>query len=280
LEAAAAGYAGANARGGRADATVCGNATDVTPCPDPSGALTDCVGSRPATGEYLEVRANTRLPDGSTALPPIFAEAVIDDYDAPNVTACARVAWGPPTTARGLGMTVSICDWKKLTADGGSYPATDEVLALFDDRNPAACGVAGTDATNAGGFRWLDAVDGGCAAVATAGTSYRVDEDADTSPGCIDALSELHDSGRPVAVPVFGAPVGGPGPPTYTVTGWAAFVVTGWTLPGSIVPSPTLTSCGATVTYCVYGHFSRAVVPGGGRTGGPDLGAHIVALTG
>jgi hypothetical protein len=139
--------------------------------------------------------------------------------------------------------------------------------------------VAGTDAANSGGFRWLDAIDASCKASASVGTGYRIDANPTVPIGCLDALNDLRDSGRPVAVPVFDA-VSALGPPSYTVAGWAAFVVAGWSLPGSNVPTATLTSCGAGVTSCVYGHFSRAVVPGGGRTGGPELGAHIVALTG
>jgi hypothetical protein len=178
-------------------------------------------------------------------------------------------------------MTMSICDWKRLTADGTTYPTADQALPLYDDANPAACGLGGTDASNPGGFRWLDTTGTDCRASATVGSGYGVTATADASGACLAVLQSFADSARPVAVPVFGARVdNGDGTYSYEVQGWTAFVVTGWRLPGSDVPSPTRSTCDGAATACVYGYFGRALLPGGGRTGGPDLGARIVALIG
>ena len=97
----AAQYARDNAANGEADARVCGQGGALAACTAPSGALNDCIGNRPASGDYVEVRTNT-LRAGSTVLPPAFAQAVLGgDFEGAQVTACARTAWGPPSRHRG-----------------------------------------------------------------------------------------------------------------------------------------------------------------------------------
>jgi hypothetical protein len=274
-------YARDNARRGEAGASVCGRGGDLPGCPAPQGNLSDCVRPAPTSGNYVEVHTNTLGPDGSTLLPPFFANAVVDGFKGVTVTSCARFAWGAPTRAQALGMTISICDWERYTNNGAAFPAVDQAIAPYDATDPTACGIAGTASTNRGGFRWLDNADPSCRATVSVGSSYDVTPGDSRPSGCPDALSDLLDPPQPVLVPIFGSvSVNGPGNETHRVQAFAAFVVTGWHLPGSDSPSQTRSSCDNGGTSCVFGYFTKALVSGGGAVGGPDLGARIVAPIG
>jgi Putative Flp pilus-assembly TadE/G-like len=270
-------YADANSGRGSAAVSVCGRGGDLADCPASSGGPTDCVGTAPASGSYAEVHTSTLLADGSTALPPAFAQAVIGGYRGPTVAACARAAWGPPSSAR-LSMTISMCEWSAYTNNGTSFPdpPVEQVVYLHDATSAAACQPGG----QSGGFGWLDDARGDCRTPVDLDGTYDGDPRTSAPGGCQTLLAGL--SGRPVLVPLYSAVTGlGSGNLTYTVAGFAAFVVTGWHLPDFDSPS-TLTgrsSCGA-FTGCVYGYFTRATLPGSGEIGGPDLGATVIRLVG
>jgi hypothetical protein len=274
-------YARDNARNGEAGARVCGRGGELPECRVPSGPQRACVLPAPDTGDYVEIRTHTLRPDGSTLLPPVFADAVIDGFDGAAVTACARAAWGAPASARGLAMTISICDWSRYTGNGATYPAVEQAIAVYDETAPTACAIAGASPGNRGGFRWLAGADRGCRTAVSVAASYEAAA-GDSVPGrCPDALTRLVEEPAPVLVPVFNAvTVQGGGSVRYTVRGIAAFVLTGWRLPGSQRPSPTRSTCDAGATACVFGYFARGLVPGGGTLGGPDLGAHVVVPIG
>jgi hypothetical protein len=273
-------YADANAVDGRSGiGVVCGRGGHLAACPAPSGRLTDCVRSAPASGNYVEVHADTLLPDGATVLPPVFAQALVKSYRGPAVSACARAGWGAPTSAR-LALAISVCDWDRYTGAGTSYPdpPTEQIIDSGDDPNAGVCHPPG--ATTPGGFGWLDDPGGDCRRRVVADGTYRGDP-AGMSPACEAVLERARRSGRALLMPVYDAVTARGGVVGYTVLGFAAFVVTGWRLPGSSVRS-TLTgrsSCDRS-TVCVYGYFTRTTMPGNGPTGGPDLGAAIVGLVG
>ncbi|MFB9234543.1 pilus assembly protein TadG-related protein [Plantactinospora siamensis] len=267
----AAGLARDNAADGAAAAQVCGRFEgDSVDCPAPTGGVPDCVGPAPDAGDYAEVHTGTETADGRTVLPPVFAQAVLSGFNGAHVTACSRVGWGAPATATGLAMTLSACDWRTLTNDGRRYPSTEGAIPLYDPDAPDACGAA---AGTRGGFRWLAPTGADCRTTLSAGDA--VGTDATLAGGCARALADLRDSGRPVAVPVIGAVTGAGSAARYEVRGFAAFVVTGWQLPGDDEPPAGAAPC-ATAGNCVYGHLVRDLVPGGGALGGPDLGARIV----
>lgn len=270
-------YADANSARGSAGVSVCGRGGDLADCPAGSGGLSDCAGAAPASGSYVEVHTSTLLSNGSTVLPPTFAEAVIGGYRGATVAACARAAWGPPSSAR-LSMTMSTCEWNAYTNNGTAFPdpPVEQVIYLHDGTNAGACQPAG----QSGGFGWLDDGEGNCRTAVVVDGTYSGDPRSSAPQGCRTLLAGL--SGRPVLMPLYGAVTGpGSGNLTYTVAGFAAFVVTGWNLPGFDSPS-TLTgqsSCGD-FAGCIFGYFTRAAVPGGGDIGGPDLGATVIRLVG
>ncbi|GAA1873271.1 pilus assembly protein TadG-related protein [Asanoa iriomotensis] len=268
MDRTAAAYARQNENNGEATAIVCGRGGDLPSCPA-GGAR--CVRPAPADGAYAEVRTSIRRADGSNLLPPVFAQAVLDDYDGAAVSACARVAWGPPAAARTTALAISTCDWQRMSNRGRLLPSVEEAIPLFDETDPTSCGRNGVGNGNRGGFRWLESAD--CRTDVETAEEKRAGERPD---GCLDLLEATR--GKAIAVPIFNRVSGR----DYTIRGVAAFVVTGWRLPDDVEPSPRLgRDCAdREATTCVFGFFTRAVVPGGGAVGGPDLGAQITALIG
>jgi Putative Flp pilus-assembly TadE/G-like len=273
-------YASDNANDEFASATVCGRGGGLSACDPPVGKITDCIGPPPQAGDYVEVHTKTRNPDGTSALPPVFAQAVLGGFEGAEVEACARVAWGPPARSKGLAMTISICDWERGKAFPN--PPVEQVIAVYDETDPASCVAAGGSAASRGGFRWLKDADQDCRITTSVGKPYEVTT-GDSKPNNCDERDDLMAvRGRPVLVPVFDSISGGGGNAEYVVDGIGAFVVTGWKLPGSTQASSIsgLSTCENNENSCIYGYFTQAVLPGSGAVGGPDRGAKIVALVG
>lgn len=85
-------YADVNAKDNATEVTeVCGTWVGLPECtPHPTESLGNCIGT--ATGEYVEVRVRTETKDGSTLLPPTFAQSISGNsgYNGTTVTACGR----------------------------------------------------------------------------------------------------------------------------------------------------------------------------------------------
>lgn len=291
----AGGYADANAADGTAAVSViCGSdPAELLPgCPPPADNRTACLGDAPEGVSYVEVRTHTRLPDGTTLLPPAFAGALAGDQaDGVEVASCARAAWGPPANARGLAVTFSVCEWQQLTADGTAYwpqpsegtpPPEAERLIYLKDNTTATCGAGPSGWDAPGGFGWLDDATSTCETTVSATGAYPGNTGNSPSQPCRDALEDLREQRRMTLVPVYDGVLGQGADTTYHLAGFAAFVLTGYDLSGPSQAS-WLTgrrSCG-TSQRCLFGYFTRGLVPATGtRIGGPDLGVSIVNLVG
>ncbi len=68
---------------------------------------------------------------------------------------------------------------------------------------------------------------------------------------------------------------------TFTLQGFADFVVTGYNLPGVEAQDwlDSANSCQGTV-YCLNGYFVQGLIPSTGSITGPGLGASVIDLTG
>jgi Flp pilus assembly protein TadG len=289
---ATARYATANAADGAATvAVVCGRGGALPTCPPPPANLTACLGTAPATGPYAEVRTATRLPDGTTVLPPTFAGAFGPaPHDGTRVGACARAAWGPPRSMSGLAVTFSTCEWRQLTADGttlwaapdaGSPPASAQRVVYLKDTRPEACpaGPSGWDAP--GGFGWLDAPAGTCRTTVAVDGGYGGNTGNSASGPCQAALSDARANRRVLFLPIYDGVTGQGAGTRYHLAGFAAFVLTGYRLSGFSAAS-SLTGrlpCGGSAR-CLSGYFIRALAASVGQIGGPDLGVSIVQLVG
>ena len=280
---------------------VCGVGSGLSSCPSSTGTLTECPVETPE-GEYAEVSTST-LDEGSTLLPPTFAQALAGDesYDGTTVGACARASWGAPQTAKTVALTISLCEWWVATGGTASGPAAepeyapappyppnpdagfDRVLKLHTTERDTTCagGSAGSDGP--GMFGWVSG-DGECA-VDIEDDWYDTDNGSDFPSDCESVLAEAWANKTPVFVPVYDDTDDESGHNgSYHLEGFAAFVVTGYHLTGDpkagrsdwLNPANDCTGSDR----CINGFFTKALVPAVGTIGGPDMGATIIQLTG
>jgi Flp pilus assembly protein TadG len=288
----AAGYADRNANDGASTVSVvCGRARGLGGCPAPTGSRADCLGTAPAEHGYVEVHTATELPDGSTLLPTAFAAALLGngDYRGRQLVACARVAWGPPLSVSGFAVTLSTCDWQQMTGGApqylppGTLPPTDAegVLYLHGSHSANTCpaGPSGWDAP--GGFGWLDDPSDTCATTVSVSGQYGGDTGASPSQACKVALSGALASRQPVLLPVYDGVRGTGSGTVYHLSGFSSFILTGYQLPGASEASWLTGKQWCTgATFCLYGFFTTAVLPGGGPFGGDDYGTEILKVVG
>jgi len=289
-------YANQNAKDGASTVSViCGSAagTGLAPCPAPTAGLTGCVGQLPAGTKYVEVRTRTRLSDGSTLLPSTFSTSLLGhaDYEGTNVGACARAAWGPPSQARGMAVTISVCEWNQMTSGGtvfavdpaqGSPPASAEKIIYLHTTSGALTCPAGPSGWNApGGFGWLDENNGPCATDIDADGGYGGGTGASASDACKTALAAAAATPHVLPVPIYDG-VHGTGTDTiYHLAGVASFVLTGYAVPG-VRRSSSLTGrhwCSGDEK-CLYGYFTRSLLPSTADLGGQERGGSVVVLAG
>ncbi|HYT10458.1 MAG TPA: pilus assembly protein TadG-related protein [Mycobacteriales bacterium] len=293
----AASYANRNALDSASGVTrVCGynGAGTLLACPASTGRLTDCPAA-PAPGtKYVDVHTATRTAGGSTLLPPSLARALAGNsgYAGTTVLACARADWGSPSSATGLAVTISFCEWSAATSGGTSYatpppyppnplpPSTVErSLQLHGSGTACGGGASGWDLP--GGFGWLDDPAGNCTATVDISNIYHDNTGVSAGTSCKTVLSTARTNRTLVFIPVYDGAGGTGHSGYYHLKGFAAFVVTGYNLPGLSAPSwlSGKSYCKGSAK-CVYGYFTQGLVESTGAVGGPDLGASVVALTG
>ncbi|NKE56518.1 hypothetical protein FXN61_06590 [Lentzea sp. PSKA42] len=286
-------YANHNAKDGVSTVDeVCGfDGNGVLPsCSASSGTITDCP-AKPSSGTtYVDVHTSTQTAGGDTLLPPAFARTLAgnDAYEGTRVAACARAAWGPPKTATTIALTISWCEWSTATSGGTVYGPTPpttpplsvhQVLKLHTTSGTGCpSGPAGSDGP--GEFGWVDGAGSDCSVLIDNNT-YSADTGASAGKDCKAALASAWSSRQPVWLPIYtnvtGTGTGG----TYTLAGFAGFVVTGYWLPGASQKDWLTGKNECTGSdKCVAGYFVQGLMPSTGTIGGPDLGARIVQLTG
>jgi Flp pilus assembly protein TadG len=293
----AAVYAGKNAADGKASiSAICGvtGYGGISACPASNGKISDCPAA-PATGtKYVDVHTDTLTTGGSHLLPPVFSRALAGNsaYNGPNVKACARATWGSPRTATTVAFTMSYCEWKNATSSGTSYapappyppnPAAsyDKSIQLHGTGSACTGSPAGWDLP--GGFGWLVDSTGNCGVVVDVTLTYPDDTGASAGNSCKTALQNARTAHTQVFIPVYDGYQANGSNGTYHLKGFAAFVVTGYNLPGLSAASwLTGTSYCKGSAKCVYGFFTRALLPPSalGTVTGTDLGGNAVSLTG
>ena len=102
-----------------------------------------------------------------------------ESYAGRTLHACARAAYGGPSTVTATAVTVSECEWDYLTANGSALPPPPGVQtpaqgvegAIYlhdpDGVNPSYCPTDPSGKTAPGGFGWLADTTGGCGATGT-----------------------------------------------------------------------------------------------------------------
>jgi hypothetical protein len=304
----AAQYANENASAltGNSAAVVgvpCGSVAPLVACGASTGLMTDCPGAPSGAGAgyvgYVDVHTSTKLAGGSTLLPPVFAKTLLGNgsYTGSTVKACAQAAWGAaPSNTLSTAFTISACEWDKATTTGTVYaqappyppntaPAStlDQVIKLRSGTGTGCTHYAApADAVNL--FGWVTET-GGCT-LQIAGTTYSV-LTTTSSPNCNTPLFDDAQNRTLIEVPVYTSVTGCCGSAVYNLKGIAAFVVTGYNIPGSTFNfySDWLNSANncSGVTYCINGYFVRTVLPVSGTFGTAataNLGLSMVKLTG
>lgn len=292
---------------------VCGYDADqpLVACPPATGTTesrVDCPDLPPSDTQFVDVHTSTLTEDGTT-VDPRFGHALNGDEpdEGTTVGACARAVWGP----RGPGgqtipLTISSCEWQAATgydpdnpestpnyAPSPPYPPDPDssysrILRLHDPTEDSSSSGNIDDhcvddkAVDAPGmFGWIDDPDKDCSAEFE-GETYGSDPGADVSGECKKALRDARDNRTPIFIPTYSEVNGTGATGEYTWDGWAAFIITGYHLPGFKAPdwlNPDNKCTGA--EKCVYGFFiGEELMPGGGTIGGPDRGVSIIKLTG
>lgn len=318
----ATGYADANASaltGGTAYVNlVCGvNGSGTVGAGACTGTAKGCPANPAAGTDYVDVQTSTELPNGSHLLPPVFARTLAGNgnYQGTTVYACAQAEWGAPATAGTISVTISACTWDQATGGStGQTPGTvfaqpppyppnsvpdaslDRVIYLHSTSgngktgNPDGCITEPAGADAPGNFGWTD--DSGNCTVMISNNSYGGNTGTSVSQDCADTIYNDWVNKTVVYIPVYidlipgSNLVSGNGTnATYTLKGFAAFVITGFNLPGlkehslgSDWLNPDNNCSGS--DFCINGYFTQGLIPSVGDLGGTNLGTDIIKLTG
>jgi Flp pilus assembly protein TadG len=289
-------YADAAANDGVSAATVCGSGS-LGSCPAPAGSLTDCPAA-PA-GNYVDVHTSTQTSGGSTLLPPVLAQTLLGNgsYSGTNVKACAQAAWGGPSSLNGIAFTISACSWYSYTNNGASFaqpppyppntvPSASQDHILFEHGSTGSTTGGGCPLDNQSGsdgpgnFGWTSDA-GNCSTLINAGT-YTGNTGASASQACQTVLAAAQANKTVVFLPVYSSISGTGSNETYTLLGFAAFVITGYHITGSFDAPDWLNPANKCTgnKFCIYGYFTQGLIPTTGPLSGTNLGASIVKLTG
>ena len=294
--ATATSYADANSADGvSAVNLVCGSGT-LGGCPASAGTMIDCPAAPAAGTNYVDVHTSTLTPSGSTLLPPAFARTLLgnQNYSGSTVHACAQAEWGPPSAASGVAVTFSACEWDQATDNGTLFaqpppyppnavpsPSLDQVLKLHSGTSGATgCATEPAGADGPGLFGWTDDPSNDCTTPIING-SFGGNTGTSVSQACQVALSADQANRTLIFIPIYIALSGSGANGVYTLKGFAAFVITGYHLPGFSVSdwlNPANDCKGS--SFCINGYFTQGLIPSIGGIGGNNLGAAIIKLTG
>jgi hypothetical protein len=241
------------------------------------------------------VHTATKLPSGSTLLPPALAGTLLGNgsYKGSTVGACAQAEWGSPLNAVVAGVTISACEWDQATSSGATFalpppyppnpvPAAslDQVLQLHGKSSDTGCPTEPAGADAPGNFGWTADPYGNCTAP-VGGTTFGGNTGNNVSSDCQTLLYNAWSTKSVIDIPVYVSVSGTGSGTTYTLKGFAAFVVTGYHMP-SFTQSDWLNPANDCKggSFCLNGYFTQALVTGSGDLGGPNLGASIIKLSG
>lgn len=279
----------ANARDGYARVSqVCGEVPVnglIANCDPPIGNYTDCLpGQYTEDRPYLEVRTETQTGPDEYLLSPSFAQMLLGNggYAGTTVRACARATWGSLLAGDGMAVTFSTCEWEDATTDNlGDRVYGEEVALKLHDTNTQTCPAGPSGWDDPGGFGWLDE-SGACLATVEVDSTVGSNTGVPPSKSCKDLLPQWREDATVLLVPIHSGVDDAGAPAEYYVDGLAAFVVTGYYLPGLEAPS-ILTGehyCSGQEK-CIYGYFTQDLVPATGPLGDPDeYGVIAVTLIG
>jgi hypothetical protein len=195
-----------------------------------------------------------------------FTFAPVIGMDSGTVNRSATAQWGTIGGASTIPIIISQCEFDQALLNG-----TTDVILYMGDPSPHR----GCTGSPPGGFAWL--TQSGCSVPTTAGGQVAGSTGASSHGGesCVFPLL-----GKEVLIPMFSGYSGTGSNATYTIAGYAAFKLTGYSFNGndySGLPKkcPDDTTRG---TYCIQGDFVRFTTQQGTPGGSTDFGAYFVNL--
>lgn len=224
--------------------TICGNGGTLTACGTSSGAMTACP-SPPSSGNYVDVNTSTKTSGGATVIAPLFANELLGNssYSGTTVQACSQVEWGSSggSTYSGLltAFTTTACQWDKQSSAGyifGSPPPSTLPSSSYDMKltqghgNGTGCSTEPSGSDGTGTYGWITET-GGCTLQVT-GTTYSV-KPSTASPDCYTPLYDDAQNKSLIYIPIYTSVTGTGANAVYNLEGVAAFVVTGYKVPGN-----------------------------------------------
>jgi Flp pilus assembly protein TadG len=212
----------------------------------------------------------------------------VDSY---ATQASATASWGSLGSADTIPLTFSECEWHQMTGllgkedeDPADFLPTGQRTVYFHSTKTAqeefSCGYDAPNHDHPGGFGWLSAEGGACEAYVENGT-VKTDTGNNVPKECSASfLASL--IGKTVAMPIFSSVTLQGSNATYTISGFAAFEMSGYHLSGNKeyhYPQDKPPCKGN--DRCIRGRFvdywSLDGVP---YEGGKDYGAYVIGLTG
>lgn len=226
----------------------------------------------------VTVTTQTGSAAGPGELTSIFAGVL--GVDAYETSATATASWGSIGGAATIPLTFSYCEWEQLVGDvdNPSLPTGLRTL-MFHTPGGADCkGPAGHYAP--GGWGWLR-TDGDCRAEIVQGEVPGNNGLGNPSArlGCAPAdFQNL--IGQTVLMPIFERVTGSGANTVYDILGFAAVEIEGYRLhPGQ--PNYSYNAPCSNPNTCIRARFVRYYDLGSQpATGGTDLGAYVIGLTG
>jgi Flp pilus assembly protein TadG len=212
------------------------------------------------------------------------------------------------TSFAGLPLVGNLLNQTGVYAIAGQTNASSAIDNVFIGNTPlginlTVCTTGWPSATAPRGYAWLKPTDsdGDCYFSPNTGDwapSFNpldvtsLQQNSAVANSCAAELKRLRDTGQPVLVPLYDQDVGlTQYLATYHIVGFAPFVVTGYTslLPGlagtlsslnNLAPALASALCG--LSNCIYGYFTKAVVPAARPVfgTGTNYGATVIGRTG
>jgi Flp pilus assembly protein TadG len=283
-------YAGDNARDGVSGVSqVCGSGT-LGACSASTGVMTDCPAA-PAPGtNYVDVHTSTQASGGGTVVAPVFARALLgnENYTGTTVLACAQAQWGGPSAAQVTAFAISACEWDAATSQGTMFapqppavppPSYDRVLQVHTSSG-GGCATEPSGSDAPGNFGWTDDPNSTCQLVVS-GSTFGGNPGASASNACKAALAADQAHRTVVYLAVYTTITGTGAGSVYALKGFAAFIVTGYHLPGASASDwlDSSNDCSGS-SKCINGYFTQGIIPYNSSLGGPYLGAATIRITG
>lgn len=184
-----------------------------------------------------------------------------------TVTRSATAQWGTLGGAVTVPLVISDCEFSMAHLDGG----IEVFLHMGGDFIPTPC--SGVSGAPPGGFGWLA---GGCDISTSAGSAVASQPGNAGTEHCVVPYM-----GQEVLIPIYSAYTLSGSNASYTIAGYAAFVLTGYSFNGADVGGAGMAmKCplGIGSTSCIRGYFVRYATSQGTPGSSANYGAMYISL--